>query len=410
VELLREISANAGLDAVLVLLCSFLPRAEAVGRNPLFGLGAGLLFGATALLSMQFPVTLLPGVVIDSRTVLTALSGAYFGPWAAVSCLAAAGAYRAFLGGVGTLSGLSILVFAAALGTVYRWLTRRQRPSWTPASLALLGLVLGLGSVVLTLLLPEAIRWQVFGRTLVPVPAAYLLSVLVCGGLLHVVQTRKQIAFELKANLEEKVVLLRELHHRTKNNMTVIVSFLRMAGEGVTDERLSAVLNQAESRIQSMALVHQKLYESKNLSHIDLKDYLTSLLDLVLANAPAGSRVERRVEMDSFKADIDTAMPCGLIVNELVTNALVHGFPSGRPGTIVLELRASGAGAVLTVSDDGVGFPAGFDPEASAGIGLQVVNSLARQQLKARLEHTTSPGGGVSWVLTLPPQTAEADA
>jgi two-component sensor histidine kinase/HAMP domain-containing protein len=169
---------------------------------------------------------------------------------------------------------------------------------------------------------------------------------------------------QIRKSLSEKETLLRELHHRTKNNMGVIIALLELQALDIDDARLNDAIAETTGRIRSMALVHQKLYEARDLSHINLREYIEELALLLTASylvPPA--RLSTIHELEDISVLIDTAIPCGLILNELISNALKYAFPGGRKGEIRLELRKLEGGEIrLRVSDDGVGLPEGFDP------------------------------------------------
>ncbi|MBP7693199.1 MAG: PAS domain-containing protein, partial [Anaerolineales bacterium] len=192
---------------------------------------------------------------------------------------------------------------------------------------------------------------------------------------------RRQAEDQLRVSLREKEVMLKEIHHRVKNNLQVVSSLLNLQARAVSDPQALEVLRDSQNRVRSMALVHEKLYRSPDLARIDLAEYTQSLASQLLRTyAAQAGRVTLRVEAAGCWLDVDTAVPCGLIINELVSNALKHAFPGDRAGEIVVALRPAGPGRVeLRVADDGVGFPSEVDFQATASLGLQLVNSLAAQ-------------------------------
>jgi two-component sensor histidine kinase len=185
----------------------------------------------------------------------------------------------------------------------------------------------------------------------------------------------------VRTALAEKEILLRELYHRTKNNMQVIYSMLSIQADRVADERMREVFTATQNRILSMSLVHQKLYQEQNLSRISLDAYIRELAQLLMENyASTTNPVELAVTTQEMHVLIDTALPCGLIVNELITNSLQHAFPDGKPGKIIVELqRLEDNEIVLQVSDNGIGLPQGFDVKQADSLGLLSINALARQ-------------------------------
>lgn len=197
----------------------------------------------------------------------------------------------------------------------------------------------------------------------------------------------------LRASLREKDLLLKEIHHRVKNNLQVIVSLLGIQSSYIHDPRDLEVFTESQNRIHLMALVHEQLYQSKDLAHIDFRAYLGSLVDDVLASGrtcPASVSVS--VDADEAYLDINAAIPCGLIVNELVTNCLKHAFAGRIAGRIDVGLRLTHDGEyVLTVADDGVGFPVGCDFRELPSLGMQLVASLAAQ-LQGTIEMRSKSG------------------
>jgi PAS domain S-box-containing protein len=208
------------------------------------------------------------------------------------------------------------------------------------------------------------------------------------------ISQRKQAEQKLGASLAEKEILLRELYHRTKNNMHVIIALLNMQAIQCDDARLARAFDEAENRIYSMALVHQKLYESGDLSHINLKRYLSDLCGYLIANyAIEPGLITVKQELADIDVSIDTAIPCGLIANELVSNALRHAFPDGRRGTISVALGLDGDGAIaLRIADDGIGAGDCAEIARKMGMGLKTVVGLGESQLGGRIAFGSGPG------------------
>lgn len=200
---------------------------------------------------------------------------------------------------------------------------------------------------------------------------------------------------QLRASLEEKEVLLRELYHRTKNNMQVISAMLGLQRHAAADARTQEILADMENRIMSMSLVHQKLYQSGSLSRMDLGEYLRELLHLLQGSHQRGQPVAVTTNLESLSVQIDTAVPCGLIVNELISNAFKHAFHSGAAAPeIHVDLRRTPAGGIhLTVRDNGGGLPAGYDPREDGRLGVRTLLALVEYQLQGSLVFDSSPQG-----------------
>jgi two-component sensor histidine kinase len=188
--------------------------------------------------------------------------------------------------------------------------------------------------------------------------------------------------------LEEKEVLLKEIHHRVKNNLQVISSLLKLKAKGLKDHAARKPLDESQDRVHSIALVHDLLYHSASVAEIDFEEYLQKLVERLVSTygAPADTV---KVDGDEVRLDIDTAIPCGLLVTELVTNALRHAFPHGNAGQVAVEMQRKNGNYILSVSDNGVGMPEVLRP---GSLGLTLVESLVRQ-LQGSHECERSGGG-----------------
>jgi len=201
------------------------------------------------------------------------------------------------------------------------------------------------------------------------------------GAICTDISDRKEAEERLRASLEEKTVLLKEVHHRVKNNLQIITSLLNLQLNRTQVLEAQDTLRDTQSRIRSMALLHEALYRSGSLARIGLSHYVESLcapLWHAAGSVAAGVRLQQRI--DDISLALDQAVPCGLIINELVSNALKHAFPGGRSGHVVVSATMLPKGLLsLSVTDDGVGLPPGRDPRSSDTLGLQLVFMLAAQ-------------------------------
>jgi PAS domain S-box-containing protein len=204
---------------------------------------------------------------------------------------------------------------------------------------------------------------------------------------------------ELARNLKEREVLLQEIHHRVKNNLQVISSLINMQVRKLEPGTSRDALEQCQTRVLAIALIHEKLYQSKDYSEVHFAEYARSLAASVFhALGVSQSEIALELAIDDVPLGVDRAIPCGLLLNELITNSLKHAFPAGRRGTVRVELaRIAGDQLRLAIKDDGVGLPAGFEPRRTASLGLQLVTTLA-EQLDATLE--ISGHGGATFQLT----------
>jgi PAS domain S-box-containing protein len=192
---------------------------------------------------------------------------------------------------------------------------------------------------------------------------------------------RKRIDRNLQTSLEEKDALLKEVHHRVKNNLQLISSLLNLQGGRIADPDVAELLFESRNRVRSMALVHENLYRAGNFARVPMRPHVQNLCaHLIRAYSPHGQHVELTTAVDEVELDLDRAVSAGLIINELVSNALKHAFPDGRRGHVRVELKLPGEGrCVLAVTDDGVGLPLALDEDRADTLGLQLVHDLTRQ-------------------------------
>jgi len=219
-------------------------------------------------------------------------------------------------------------------------------------------------------------------------------------GMLTDITDRKRAEEQVKASLREKEVLLKEIHHRVKNNMQVISSLLNLQSQQIEDERAREMFRDTRSRVLSMAMVHQQLYESRDLARVDFAKHVRNLASYLFRSYAATSgTIEFQEGIQDVPLTLGVAIPCGLIINELVSNALKHAFPNGRKGEIRVGLDLEGDRFVLTVFDNGIGFPAELDYRATTTMGLRVVTTLAGQ-LNGAME--LDRRGGTTFKITFP--------
>ncbi|MBI5250249.1 MAG: PAS domain S-box protein [Desulfomonile tiedjei] len=207
--------------------------------------------------------------------------------------------------------------------------------------------------------------------------------VTLCRGIIE----RKKAEEQIRESLKEKEVLLREIHHRVKNNLAVVSSLLRFQGRHAKDEYHRRMFLESQDRIRSMALAHEKLYQSDNLSEINSRNYLSSLAEHLMAGlGHVGSNVKLQLQIAEIDLDLETCVTLGFIVTEMVNNSLKHGFPDGRTGKISVILREIEESILeLSVADDGVGLPENIQIQNPGTLGLDLVRIFSRQ-LRGQLE------------------------
>ena len=213
-------------------------------------------------------------------------------------------------------------------------------------------------------------------------------------GTFQEITERKQAEDQIKASLKEKEALLSEIHHRVKNNMQVIVSLLKLQADKIEDKKYGDMLQESQNRILSMALVHKQLYQSKDFANIDFGEYVKSFVNTLFVSYEIDTnKVKLNVETKDVSFDLENAIPCGLIINELVSNSLKHAFPNQEEGNISIALQSVNEYDLeLTVSDDGVGIPEDLDIEQTDTMGLHLVKVIAEQQLEGKMELNRTKG------------------
>lgn len=191
---------------------------------------------------------------------------------------------------------------------------------------------------------------------------------------------RKAFENALKSSIKEKEVLIREIHHRVKNNMQIISSLLNLQKQYVHDEEASSVLLESQNRVKSMAMIHEKLYKTQNFSEINFGDYIKSLVDDLFSSYGSYSgRIKKEMIFDEIMLGLETAIPCGLIISELVTNTLKYAFPNQMEGEFRIEMYEIDGLYHLIISDNGVGIPPNINFDKTETLGLVLVDSLVNQ-------------------------------
>lgn len=195
------------------------------------------------------------------------------------------------------------------------------------------------------------------------------------------ISDRTRAEKKLLMSLKEKEILLHEIHHRVKNNLQVISSLILLQSDYISDKKALELLQECQNRIKAMALVHEELYRTKDFASFDFSSYVTGLVSSLFESYAADkNKVALEIAADEIRLDIDMAIPCGLIINELVSNALKHAFPESESGLIRVNVQTSAGNVVtLSVSDNGIGLPASFEPGGTETLGLQLVYMLTDQ-------------------------------
>ena len=210
----------------------------------------------------------------------------------------------------------------------------------------------------------------------------------------------KTAEIKLNKSVRDKEVMLQEIHHRVKNNLQVICSLLNLQSRYLKDKTTLKAFKETQNRVKSMALVHEQLYQSTNLSEIVLSDYVKQLTANLLRIYAINSDIKYRLDIEDFNLDLDTAVPCGLIINELITNAIKYAFDSVEHGEISIKAVADEEQRlVLTIADNGIGLQHNYELETSKSLGLRLVRSLT-EQLQGQYEIITGQNLGTKFKFT----------
>lgn len=204
---------------------------------------------------------------------------------------------------------------------------------------------------------------------------------------------------KLAQSLQEKEVMLQEIHHRVKNNLQVICSLLNLQSRYIKEPKTLKAFKETQNRVKSMALVHEQLYQSNNLSEIILSDYIKHLTDNLLRAYSVTTKIKCKLEIADFYLDLDTAVPCGLIINELITNAIKYAFDNQQGEILIQAANNDEDSLVLSIGDNGIGIDPNYDPEANKSLGLRLVKSLT-EQLQGRYEIATEQNIGTKFEFT----------
>ena len=217
-------------------------------------------------------------------------------------------------------------------------------------------------------------------------------------GTVRDITDRKQLEEQLKKSLQEKDMIIKETHHRVKNNLMIISSLLNLQSRHIKDKETVDILMESQNRARSMALIHEKLYQSSDLKRIDFGEYIESLSkELFHTYAANPSIIKIKSNVEPISLDINTAIPLGLIVNEIVTNSLKHAFPEGQEGEINIDFHPNNNYYEFTVKDNGIGFPTDLDFQNTNSLGLQMITSLT-DQIDGKIE--LNKGHGTEFKIT----------
>jgi PAS domain S-box-containing protein len=514
---------NASLLLTLALIYDLLAVQWRMGLAFLRQVPVGIVIGGMGVIVMLASWKLEQGIIFDTRSILLGVSGLYFGTVPTIVAIVITAVYRAIVDGAAAGMGIAVICTSGAIGIAWRHMRRSFLDEITWREFFLFGLVIHLGMLACTFILPVAIRRNVLANIVLPVLLIYpivtaLLGKLLAGqlkgkkmkqqlreseeryqnlakiapvgifrtdpdgattyvnpmwcrisglpaeramgdgwldavdptdkvnlsrgwqemigrqkpsfadyrflrsdgtvawvmgqaspeidsgnrivgyvGTITDITERKRGEEIIRASLQEKEILLKEVHHRVKNNLMTIIGLIKMEETKAKSKTFKPLLMELEGRVRAMALVHEILHKGGELARIDLQNYIETLTAHIRAQYGAERDIHFSVQAVGVDVDLDFAVPCGLIVNELVANAYKHAFPKNKPrsgaGQCEINITVDQAGGVLklTVADNGVGLPKGTNFKKPKTLGLQLVRMLS-QQINGSIELDRSAG------------------
>jgi len=215
------------------------------------------------------------------------------------------------------------------------------------------------------------------------------------------VSDRRQYQEKLELSLEEKDVMMKEIHHRVKNNMQVISSLLKMQANYIDDETIVGIFDDSYHRVKSMSLIHEKLYRSDDLARIDFQDYVQSLTGLLMNTFTPPCQIDFEFDLKDILLDVNIAIPCGLIINEIITNSLKYAFPNREHGKVIINMNHDlFTGYILKIKDNGIGLPEGFDVNKTRSLGMRLVYLLSEDQLEGKVKINSD--NGTEFIISFP--------
>jgi two-component sensor histidine kinase len=415
------LAQNAALLLALVVVFDTIGLRFRKGTILIHRLALGLVIGAIGLGVMVTPMPVVPGVVFDTRSVLLGISGLFFGSFPTIIAMAMTAAYRLIQGGSGAMTGTFVIIATGSMGILWRRSCRHQMESTRWYEFYLFGVLSHLVMLALMLTLPIAVRGKVLSAISLPVMALYPLATVMLGlllskrvrrenaanelreseehlraaeaesrrllseaersrmALLSVVEDKQDKENRIQALLDEKELLLKETHHRIKNNMGTINSLLSLQANDQIDPAAKTVLDDAAQRLQSMMVLYDKLYRSENYGELSVKEYLPALIAEIVGAFPIAVPVVTDIQVDDFTLSAKILSNIGIIMNELVANSMKYAFGSTERGLIHISAAVDGSKVRFVYADDGAGLPHTVDFEHSTGFGLQLVQLLVRQ-------------------------------
>lgn len=360
----------------------------------------GLLFGFAAAIGMIFPYSVIDGAIFDARSVVISIGTLFFGPMSGIITVVIAILARVYVGGGAVEAGIVVILASFAVGYIFHHHLNKTGKRHTFITLYIFGLLVHIVMIViLALLLPDDVRKTFMAQFGFTVLVFYPIATVLIGKVLNdhfhgieLVESLRNNETKLSISLREKQVLLAEIHHRVKNNLAIISSLISLQAESINDDNTRGLFIETEGRIRSMSLIHELVYQNETFESVDILRYLerfNEVLSGIFDNE--NLQIEVRIEAANIFLDLNKAIPCALIINELLTNAYKHAFKGMQTGEVTVRFTEKQANYVLTVSDNGTGFPQGFNPAMATSFGFTIIHGLV-EQLQGRIAFSKDVG------------------
>ncbi len=399
---------NVSLLLAMALVFDMISFRGIQGKASLRQTVPGLILSVIAVSVMLTPWQLSPGLVFDTRSIVTSMSGLFFGFIPTAIVVVSSSVVRYFQGGDGTVTGILVILSTGTAGIAWRHLSRKPLGSKSVTELYLFGITVHLIMLFMMFSLPKDLAFKVLPAIAAPVLLIYPAGTALLGILLinRIKREHKNQAMETSRNEFEKIVvekelLMRELQHRVKNNLNIVSGIIRLGEINITEEHSRKIFTDARNRINAISSIYENLYQSSDISSIELHLYISSLADSLIATySSGGGRISLVKELDRCSIELKRAVPLGLLVNELITNSIKYAFNGTDTGTITVKLKDNNGLLTVSVEDTGKGLPEGITTEDGGNMGLTLVRMLA-EQIEGNLSFESGNGTRISFTFDL---------
>lgn len=343
----------------------------------------GFLFGGAAAIGILFPYILSEGIIFDGRSVVISTGALFFGPLTGSIAAILAIIARISVGGTAALTGITVILSSLLIGILFNRLVNRSgsRTRFSSPLLFTMGIVVHFAMIViLIVLLPRDTNRLFFEQIAFTVIVFYPAATVLIGKILSDQFQNKELISEISERLDEKSILLSEVHHRVKNNLAIISGLLSLQMDTIDNEKAKQIVAETDSRIRSIALIHELIYNNEFFNSIPLDTFIQKLmyyLDGLYQNEH--HQISTVVDADNIHVDLNHAIPCALVVNELVTNCYKHAFGKRGAGTIQVTGRRIDGSIEISVTDDG-NQPIDIKKlESDTSMGMSIIHGLTAQ-------------------------------